>query len=102
MFFDTRQYGNITVPAGRYDAVRIIIGEGIGKNWWCVLFPPMCVPAASEKNGGEIAAQLEHVGQTPHYTPKFALLEIVEGIRDKLAGQPAKALPETAKETMQN
>lgn len=47
-YFPTRQYENITLPAGKYNAVRVIIGEGKGKNWWCVMFPPMCLPAAKE------------------------------------------------------
>ncbi len=40
--FPTKSYGNLTLPAGNYHAVRVIIGEGKGKNWWCVLFPPLC------------------------------------------------------------
>ncbi|MGN1097305.1 MAG: stage II sporulation protein R [Clostridia bacterium] len=40
--FPTKNYGNLTYPAGKYDAVRIVIGEGKGENWWCVLFPPLC------------------------------------------------------------
>lgn len=48
MYFTTRVYGSVTMPAGNYKALRIIIGEGKGKNWWCVLFPPLCLPAASK------------------------------------------------------
>jgi len=40
--FPTKQYGDISLPAGKYEACRIIIGEGQGKNWWCVMFPPLC------------------------------------------------------------
>lgn len=40
--FPTRSYGDITLPAGYYQALRIVIGEGAGANWWCVLFPPLC------------------------------------------------------------
>ena len=40
--FPTRSYGEMVLPAGEYDALRIIIGNGEGKNWWCVLFPPLC------------------------------------------------------------
>lgn len=40
--FPTKQYSNIVLPAGEYKALRIIIGEGKGKNWWCVMFPPLC------------------------------------------------------------
>ncbi|MDR1753566.1 MAG: stage II sporulation protein R [Eubacterium sp.] len=47
-YFTTRKYDGITVPAGFYDAVRVFIGEGQGKNWWCVMFPPLCLPACTE------------------------------------------------------
>lgn len=48
IYFTTRTYGNLTVPAGNYDALRVVIGEGEGKNWWCVMFPPLCLPAATD------------------------------------------------------
>ena len=44
--FDTRVYDTFTLPAGVYEALRITIGSGEGKNWWCVVFPEFCVPAA--------------------------------------------------------
>ncbi len=47
-YFPTRQYGDITLPAGKYNALKVVIGEGEGQNWWCVMFPPMCLPAASK------------------------------------------------------
>ncbi len=40
--FPTKSYGDIVLPAGEYEACRIIIGEGKGENWWCVMFPPLC------------------------------------------------------------
>ena len=40
--FPTKQYGDISLPAGNYDALRVEIGDGIGQNWWCVMFPPLC------------------------------------------------------------
>ena len=43
IFFNNRQYDDITMPAGNYDALRVLIGEGAGQNWWCVLFPPLCL-----------------------------------------------------------
>ena len=48
MWFETRNYENFSLPAGDYDAVRIIIGAGEGKNWWCVMYPALCVPGAEE------------------------------------------------------
>ena len=46
--FDTRIYDTFTLPAGVYNALRIVIGEGQGQNWWCVVFPGLCIPAASD------------------------------------------------------
>ena len=40
--FPDKSYGNITLPQGNYEAFRIIIGDGQGRNWWCVMFPPLC------------------------------------------------------------
>jgi stage II sporulation protein R len=47
--FPTKSYGNMVFPQGQYQAVRVVIGEGQGKNWWCVLFPPLCVVSSSDK-----------------------------------------------------
>ncbi|MBR4627710.1 MAG: stage II sporulation protein R [Ruminococcus sp.] len=44
--FDERTYGSITMPAGKYRALRVTIGEAKGHNWWCVMYPPLCIPAA--------------------------------------------------------
>ncbi len=40
--FPTKTYGDLTLAAGKYNACRVILGEGHGKNWWCVLYPPLC------------------------------------------------------------
>ena len=48
--FGTRSYGSVTLPAGEYTALRITLGEGGGHNWWCVMFPMLCVPSSG--NGG--------------------------------------------------
>lgn len=46
--YPTRDYGSISLPAGRYLSLRVLIGEGNGQNWWCVLFPPLCTAASVE------------------------------------------------------
>ena len=46
--FPKREYDTFSLPAGIYDSLRVTIGEGQGRNWWCVVFPSLCVPAASE------------------------------------------------------
>ena len=46
-YFPTKYYGNISLPAGNYDALRIKIGQAEGQNWWCSLFPPLCFVSIS-------------------------------------------------------
>ncbi|GAW92133.1 stage II sporulation protein R [Calderihabitans maritimus] len=57
--FPTKSYGSFVLPAGRYEAVRVVIGEGKGENWWCVLFPPLCFVDISNNlargTGGELS-----------------------------------------------
>lgn len=47
--FDTRHYDTFSLPAGVYDSLRVTIGSGEGENWWCVVFPSLCIPAATEQ-----------------------------------------------------
>lgn len=53
--FDTRVYDTFTLPAGVYETLRITIGNGEGKNWWCVVFPTLCLPVSSDEFS-EVAA----------------------------------------------
>ena len=46
--FPTRQYDTFSLPAGIYEALRVTIGDGAGKNWWCVVFPSLCVPQTAQ------------------------------------------------------
>ena len=46
--FPTRQYNTFSLPAGIYEVLRVTIGDGAGKNWWCVVFPSLCVPQTSQ------------------------------------------------------
>ena len=48
-YFPAKQYSSVVLPAGKYKALKIIIGEGKGKNWWCVMFPPLCF--VDDQNG---------------------------------------------------
>lgn len=78
IYFNTRKYSEITLPAGRYDALRISIGSAKGKNWWCVMFPPMCLPAAQEST--EMASvlnpsELDVVEGGQRYKAEFKIIE---------------------------
>lgn len=48
VWFPTREYTDFALPAGRYTALRITVGEGQGRNWWCVVFPPLCMDSVTE------------------------------------------------------
>lgn len=55
--FDEREYGELTVPGGVYKALRITLGDAEGKNWWCVLYPQMCLPYAGNDDADSKAAE---------------------------------------------
>jgi stage II sporulation protein R len=78
-YFETREYDGFTMPAGRYDAVQVEIGAGEGQHWWCVMFPPLCVPAA-EAGGLPLEQQIRALGDKPVYKPAFAVVELIEAL----------------------
>ena len=65
-WFPTKEYDGFALPAGRYTALRVVIGEGKGQNWWCVAFPPLCLGAASET--------VEAMEAAGYFTPEQAAL----------------------------
>ncbi len=81
--YPMRYYEDFSLPAGEYTSVKIIIGEGNGQNWWCVLFPPMCTSYAIKGDGDDyISVGLSKdqydliTGADGEYKVKFKLLEI--------------------------
>ena len=80
MWFETRSYDGFTLPAGDYDAVRIIIGAGEGHNWWCVMYPPLCLPGAENA--------LQKYGENAKFVTgdefeiRFAFLEWLESLKN--------------------
>ena len=80
--FDTRFYGSFTMPAGRYDALRLTIGDGAGKNWWCVMYPSLCVGAASADDMREELDRGEYrVVTSDRFDFRFRLVEYFEDVR---------------------
>lgn len=49
-WFPTKEYDGFSLPAGQYRALRVTIGEGRGQNWWCVVFPPLCLASVAEES----------------------------------------------------
>lgn len=87
-YFTTRSYENFTLPAGEYTALKVILGNGEGHNWWCVMFPPLCLPAATEKADIDAVFTEEEVSlikTKPEYEIRFKIVEIFESIRAKFS-----------------
>ena len=92
VWFPTKEYEDFSLPAGEYRALRIVIGEGNGQNWWCVVFPPLCLASVSE-TAAETALQAGMTeqqvalltGETEGYVVKFKMLELWEQLKLVLA-----------------
>ena len=91
MEFNKRVYDSITMPAGRYSALRITIGSAEGKNWWCVMFPPLCLPAVTntdealeEWDGVFTEEELDMLSNAENYECRFYFLELCRKIKDKI------------------
>ncbi len=83
MYFTTRYYDSYTLPSGMYDALRITIGSGEGHNWWCVMYPSVCI--SSEENQDKAAKEALNENQydivkNEQYEYKFKIVEIFEKI----------------------
>ena len=90
--YPTKNYENFCFPSGTYLSLRIIIGEGEGQNWWCVLYPPMCLSASSRSKPEEafVSAGLNKdqysiITETkkPTYKIRFRVLEVIENTLNK-------------------
>lgn len=94
--FPTKNYGDISLPAGYYDALRISIGNADGRNWWCVMFPPLCfvdvssgiVPEESKTTLEDTLSNEEYdliSGSSTQFEFKFKLVELFENIKNTIA-----------------
>ncbi|WP_010245298.1 stage II sporulation protein R [Acetivibrio cellulolyticus] len=99
--FPTKMYGDITLPAGTYQALRVVIGEGEGQNWWCVMFPPLCfvdathgtVPDSVKEDLKSVLSEEEYniVASTDEEDQipveiKFKVVEFFQGSKIKVKG----------------
>ncbi len=86
--YPTKSYASLCFPSGEYMSLQVLIGEARGQNWWCVLFPPLCLDAASKSVTNEDAfisvgltsEQYKIITETknPTYKARFKLLEVIE------------------------
>ncbi len=98
--FPTKAYGDVTLPAGMYEALRIVIGKGEGSNWWCVLFPPLCfVDATHGTIPDHIKEKLKYSLTEEEFSivtstdsedvpvkVKFKVLEVIQSSKIKFSG----------------
>lgn len=92
-WFPTKQYTDFALPAGEYTALRVVIGEGAGQNWWCVVFPPLCLGSVSETaaqtalSDGFTQDQVSLItGEDEGYVVKFKAIELWEGFQHWITG----------------
>ena len=77
-YFPTRHYNSFTLPAGNYDALKVTIGEGEGQNWWCIMFPALCLPAAekdSDNFDGILTEKQQQIITDKKYEVRLWLVE---------------------------
>ncbi len=87
-YYPTRNYERFSLPAGRYQSLRVILGEGQGHNWWCVVFPPLCISAAEQDKALQSMSEDMRgiVSEADGYQLKFRIIELwgeLEQLLDK-------------------
>ena len=91
--FPTREYDSFTLPAGNYLALRVLIGEAAGQNWWCVVFPPLCAAASADVPASALTAGLTEeevrliTEEDQGYVLKFKAIELWEDLREALRAE---------------
>ena len=94
--YPTKNYESFCFPSGSYVSLRVLIGDAEGQNWWCVLFPPLCLSAATDKSSTEDAfiavgltqEQYKVITETDDttYEVRFKILEGIEDAKNSLGG----------------
>lgn len=92
-WFPTREYTDFALPAGTYRSLQVILGDGVGHNWWCVVYPPLCLSSVSEESVATSATgslsedQISLIsGQDGEYVLRFKVLEWWDSLVQKFQG----------------
>lgn len=83
-YFDTRKYDNFTLPAGEYDSLKIEIGSAKGHNWWCVMFPSVCISGCVDDFDKLLSNDEIKMITDGKYKYKFKVVEVYEKIKSKI------------------
>ena len=87
--FPTRQYEGFTLPAGKYESLRVVLGAGRGNNWWCIVFPPLCLSAAEAEQVQSVMSEDDFalVTESEGYELRFRLVELWGELTAALKGR---------------
>lgn len=91
--FSTRHYDTFSLPAGVYSALRVTIGDGQGQNWWCVVFPRLCIPATTEEFSDTAAGSgfqeplTGALQQQERYEVRFLFLDLLGWLENFFFGE---------------
>lgn len=83
-YFSTRIYDDFTLPAGIYDSIKIVIGNGEGHNWWCVMFPQVCLSGCTKDLEDDLTDEEIKMIHSKDYILKFKAVEIYEKLKYKI------------------
>lgn len=88
-YFNTRKYDEITLPSGIYNALKIVIGQGKGHNWWCVMFPAICLSSVTDDELNKYLTEDEQklVNSDSKYEVRFKIVEIYEKLKSKVISE---------------
>lgn len=83
--YPTRVYEGFTLPAGKYCSLRVVLGEGQGHNWWCIVFPPVCLEAAGQEQLQAVMAEGDYKTiQGGGYELRFRVIELWDAVKQAL------------------
>lgn len=84
--YPTRRYDGFTLPAGEYQSLRVTLGRGQGRNWWCIVFPPVCLPASQGDTVSQVMAPEDYalVSGEEGYELRFRAVELWGELMEKL------------------
>ncbi len=94
--YPRREYEGVVLPAGEYTSLRVCLGDAAGRNWWCVLFPPLCISSALGENALDTQDAFISAGFTPEeyklvtgqsegYVLKFRILELLQELSSNIS-----------------
>lgn len=83
-YYNTRNYDDFYMPAGVYNSLKIVIGEGNGHNWWCVMYPTVCISGCVDDFDDELTPEEKEFLVSKKFVPKFKIVEVYEKIKYKI------------------